>query len=256
MVESRVPSPESRILASRNSEPRVPSPDSRILAARNSEPRVPSRESRFFYIVNGDTLTDVDLASMRARHVESGAQVTMALIPNPRPDKYGGVTVDASGTITGFTRAGATRENYHFVGVQCAHPGVFASLPDGVAAESVNSLYRDMLTNQPGALAAFVSDATFQDIGTPADYLRTSLQLADVEGDHLVGNRNVEVAPSAVVLRTAVWDDVVIGAHATLIDCVIGDGARIPEHAHYERRAIVPAGGRPLPTTSRRSATY
>jgi NDP-sugar pyrophosphorylase family protein len=197
-----------------------------------------------FYIVNGDTLTNVDLGAMRARHVESGARVTMALIPNPRPDKYGGVLVDGSGVIIGFTRAGATPENYHFVGVQCADPGVFTSLPDGVAAESVNSLYRNMLTTEPGALVAFVSDATFQDIGTPTDYLRTSLRLAEVEGDHLARNRNVEVPASALVLRTAVWDDVVIGAHSRLVDCVIADGARIPDHAYYERCAIVPVGGR------------
>jgi NDP-sugar pyrophosphorylase family protein len=218
----------------------VRSPES----AARPESRTPIPESPFFYIVNGDTLTDVDLRAMRARHVESGARVTMALIPNPRPDKYGGVLVDRSGSITGFTRAGATSENYHFVGVQCADPAVFASLQDGVASESVNSLYRDMLANEPGALVAFVSDATFQDIGTPADYLRTSLQLAEVEGDRLAGSRNVEIAPSALVLRTAVWDDVVIGAHSRLIDCVIADGARIPAHAHYERRAIVPAGRR------------
>jgi NDP-sugar pyrophosphorylase family protein len=227
------------LLVTDNPAPRAPSPESRI-----REPRAPNPESRFFYIVNGDTLTDVDLGALRARHVESGARVTMALIPNPRPDKYGGVVVDGSGIITGFTRAGATRENYHFVGVQCADPAVFASLEDGVAAESVNSLYRDMLANEPGAIVAFVSDATFQDIGTPADYLRTSLQLAGTEGDRLAGSGNVEIAPSALVLRTAVWDDVVIGAHSRLIDCVIADGARIPAHAQFERRAIVPAGRR------------
>jgi hypothetical protein len=33
-----------------------------------------------------------------------------------------------------------------------------------------------------------------------------------------------------------------IGAPATLIDCIVGDGARIPDHARYERCAIVPAG--------------
>ena len=91
---------------------------------------------------------------------------------------------------------------------------------------------------------AFVSDATFQDIGTPADYLRTSLQLAEIEGDHLRRQSQRGDRPFCAVLRTAVWDDVVIGAHARLIDCVIADGARIPDHAHYERRAIVPAGRR------------
>src|SRR5688500_7450309 len=61
---------------------------------------------RTFVLVNGDTLTNVDLRAMLAQHRESGALVTMALIPNPRPDKYGGVLLDAGHAVTGFTRRG------------------------------------------------------------------------------------------------------------------------------------------------------
>lgn len=222
------------------------------------ESRTPSPESRTpgpedvhtFIIVNGDTLTDVDLAAMGRQHAASGALVTMAVIPNPRPDKYGGVLVGESGRVTGFTRAGLARENHHFIGVQYVESRVFAALEDGVPAESVNALYPRLIAADPGAVAAFVCDARFQDIGTPADYLRTSVQLAAEEGDRLTG-RNVRVPASARVQGTAVWDDVTIGAHATLVDCVVADGARIPDHAHYERCAIVPAGER-LPARGER----
>src|SRR4029450_11320890 len=43
-----------------------------------------------FLIVNGDTLTDVDLRALWQEHVNSGGTVTMALGPNPAPDKDGG----------------------------------------------------------------------------------------------------------------------------------------------------------------------
>jgi NDP-sugar pyrophosphorylase family protein len=249
-----------------NPEPRIPSPDSRTPppGSRISNPESPayaaerlrrglaiartdytaSGGGRTFLIINGDTLTDVDLAAMSRRHVDSGALVTMALIPNPQPEKYGGVLVGDSGTVTGFTRAGTTRENYHFIGVQFAEARVFTDLMDGVPAESVNVLYPRLMASEPGCIAAFVSAASFQDIGTPADYLRTSVQLAQMEGDRLAAGRNVQVAASATVRGTAVWDDVAIGAHATLIDCIVGDGARVPDHARYERCAIVPAGVR------------
>jgi len=39
-----------------------------------------------------------------------------------------------------------------------------------------------------------------------------------------------------------VWDDVTVGARAHLHDCIVADGAHIPDDAHYERCAIVPAG--------------
>ena len=60
---------------------------------RHALPLVADRDDDDFLIVNGDTLTDVDIWSLVARHRESGALVTMALIPNPRPDHYGGVLV-------------------------------------------------------------------------------------------------------------------------------------------------------------------
>ena len=73
--------------------------------------------SSTFIIVNGDTLTDVDLPAMLASHAASDALVTMALIPNPRPEQYGGVRV-SGGLVTGFTRAGTPGDSYHFIGVQ------------------------------------------------------------------------------------------------------------------------------------------
>src|SRR5437764_9751204 len=44
-----------------------------------------------FFIVNGDTLTDLALQSLAGAHVATKAMVTMALVPNREPDRYGGV---------------------------------------------------------------------------------------------------------------------------------------------------------------------
>ncbi|HEX6976435.1 MAG TPA: NDP-sugar synthase [Vicinamibacterales bacterium] len=197
-----------------------------------------------FLLVNGDTLTNVDVAAVLARHESSGARVTMALIPNPHPDKYGGVQVSDDGYVTGFSRAGAAQQSWHFIGVQAARAETFAALPDGVPAESVNMLYRQLIERHPCAIAAFTCDASFRDIGTPADYLRTSVELAAEEGDRLAAGARLNCAPSARVVRTALWDDVTIGERADLADCIVGDGARIPSHARYERCAIVAAHGR------------
>src|SRR5439155_16440805 len=44
-----------------------------------------------FYLINGDTLTDLDLTAVATAHQQSGARVTLALVPNHEPQKYGGV---------------------------------------------------------------------------------------------------------------------------------------------------------------------
>lgn len=200
-----------------------------------------------FLVVNGDTLTDLDLPALVRAHEASRAAVTMALIPNPRPDKYGGVKVDA-GRVIGFTRPGTAGASFHFIGVQVAEARVFAALPDGVPAESVGRVYRDLMARDPDAIGAFVCEARFQDIGTPADYLHTSLALAAAEGNRLVGNRS-RVADSAELRGTIVWDDVVIGARARLESCIVCDAARVPDGARYSRCAVLPADVRsPSPT--------
>jgi mannose-1-phosphate guanylyltransferase len=202
-----------------------------------------SSARRTFLLVNGDTLTDVDVNALIAAHERSDAAVTMALIPNPRPDKYGGVLV-ADGRVRGFTPRGAAGESYHFIGVQTADARVFQDLDDGVPAESVGSVYRRLLAAEPDAIAAFVSHASFQDIGTPADYLDTSLQLARTEGNAMTSGERSRIDPTAHLDRTAVWDDVSIGAGAQLTRCVVADGVKIPAGAVYTGCAIVPADGR------------
>ena len=166
-------------------------------------------------IVNGDTLTDLRIRDLIDHHERTGALVTMALIPNPRPDIYGGVRVE-DGWITGFTRPGTPERSYHFIGVQAVHAEALSTLEDGVPAESVNWLYPRLIRESPRAVAAFVVDAPFSDIGTPADYLQTSLDLAGREGDHLVSGARTDIHPSASLTRTAVWDDVTIGENAVL----------------------------------------
>jgi NDP-sugar pyrophosphorylase family protein len=210
---------------------------------RHALPLLTDGGSGLFLLVNGDTLTDVDLPALLALHADSGAEVTMALIPNPRPDHYGGVQVSEEGWVTGFTRPGRG-PSYHFIGVQAARASVFANLEDGVPAESVNSLYPGLIARNPRAVRAFVSDAAFRDIGTTADYVRTSVELAAVEGDRLASGRRLQIDDGARVVSTIVWDDVVIGRGAEIVQCVLADGVRVPAGARYERCAIVRADGR------------
>jgi NDP-sugar pyrophosphorylase family protein len=195
-----------------------------------------------FVLVNGDTLTTVDLAAMIDQHRRSGADVTMALIPNPRPDKYGSVVLDEHHAVTGFTRRGTP--GFHFIGPQVVQADAFTPLPDGVPSETVLGLYPQLIAQRHGSVMGFVSDAAFQDIGTPADLLQTSLDLAAAAGRPGRPNwgRGVRVAASARVTRSVLWDDVTIGEGCEIESCVIADGVRIPPGARYHRFSIVRTG--------------
>ena len=203
--------------------------------------------TRTFVLVNGDTLTDVDLHAMIDQHRRTGALVTMALIRNPRPDKYGSVLLDQHDIVTGFTRRGAVPpgiDGFHFIGPQIVEADVFEPLPDGVPSESVLEVYPKLMAADRGSVRGFVGTWSFQDIGTPADLLQTSLALAAADGrmDRPRWGRRVRVADSARVTRSVLWDGVTVGDGATLDECVVADEVEIPAGAAYARSAIVRDG--------------
>lgn len=180
-----------------------------------------------FLIVNGDTLTDVDVAALVADHQAAGALVTMAAIPNTQPDKYGGLSVDAQGQLTGFVVRGASVPSFHFVGVQVAEPAAFASVPPDIPHD-VRALYSALVAERPGSVRVMITAADFLDIGTPADYLSTALTVADRDRCLTFAGTRSRIAPDARVERSVLWDDVVVGRGALLKDCVVADGVVVP----------------------------
>jgi mannose-1-phosphate guanylyltransferase len=198
-----------------------------------------------FLIVNGDTLTDLDLGSLRQAHRDSGALVTLAVVDNQRPERYGGVLSDDAGAVRRFVPRGAQTPSHHFIGVQMVHRSVFEHLPAGEAVESVGSVYPALIAAQPGAIRVWRCHCRFWDVGTPADYLGTSLEIARLERvAALPPGREARIHPTARVTDTAVWDGVTIGPRAELIRCIVGDHVNIPEASEWRSVAIVPAAGR------------
>ena len=192
-----------------------------------------------FFLVNGDTLCDVDLAALLGAHLARRARVTLVVTSNPDPQRYGGIISDANGWVTGFTRAGDARDAAHFVGVQIVDASVFEPLPDGVPTASIGGLY-DTLLAKPEQVAAHNVDGRFHDIGTPADYLDTTRAVDAAEGQPSVsfGLRSV-AHPSAQLERSVLWDDVTIEAGCVVTDSIITDGVRLVEGTTLNRQAVV-----------------
>ncbi|MQA30463.1 MAG: NTP transferase domain-containing protein [Luteitalea sp.] len=176
-----------------------------------------------FFLVNGDTLTDVDLESVAAAHHRASALVTLALVPNTRFERYGGVLLDPDGIVAGFvSRGAAARGSFHLIGVQAVCADAFASLSSGVPARSIGGVYDELIRSRPGSVRGFVCDARFFDIGTVADYWHTSLALG------------TEPLP-----QTIVWDDVQIEEGSTVDQCIVTDGVRVGSGCVYRRQILL-----------------
>src|SRR5882762_9961073 len=66
----------------------------------------PMLDADTFLIINGDTLTDVDLVRLADAHAATGALVTLALVPNREFTRYGGVLLDDEQRLLGFSPRG------------------------------------------------------------------------------------------------------------------------------------------------------
>jgi mannose-1-phosphate guanylyltransferase len=202
-----------------------------------------------FLIVNGDTLTDVDLTTLADAHAASGALATLALVPNREFQRYGGVQLDAAGRVTGFPRRGPAAEgSYHYVGVQVVGGRVFDRVEPGAAASSIGGVYDAWIADRPGAIRGVVSNAGFYDVGTPGDYWRTSLAVAADEGSSNSSfGSGANIDGSACITQSILWDDVEVGPGVQLDECIVTDGVAVPAGSSH-RRAILVRGedGQPL----------
>jgi mannose-1-phosphate guanylyltransferase len=216
---------------------------------------------------NGDILFDVDLAAIVAAHRKSQALATMVLAPMPPGESYATVDVDhgmAVRRIAGLGPGGDALQPLHFTGVHVLSPALLDHVPARPFACDVNrSVYAPILAS--GHVRAVVATGYWNDLGTPARYLRANLDLLSGEAPvtlpgadpfaglspgpsraFVSGGASVDpsarlvgpvlVGPGAVVEAGAVvGPEVVLGSESR-----VGRGATVERAVVWSRTAIEP----------------
>jgi len=189
---------------------------------------LPLIDSDPFLIINADTLCDMELQPMIDAHLASGADVTMAVVPNPAPDHYNGIAADVDRQVLGFVPRGRSSGTWHYIGAQVVNARVFADLPDGVISETVGGIYPEMAVSRPGSIRIWPTDATFLDVGTPRDYLAAAL-------------RRGGAGAVAGVTNSVVWAGVQIEPGASVADCIVAGPVHLPADFRAHLSIIMPA---------------
>ena len=195
-----------------------------------SRARCSGRGARFL-IVNGDTLTDVDLArcsrrTPRAARSSRWRSFRIRRREIRRRARCGRIRA-------GFTRAGIGASRFTSSASRWPRP----RRSPGAGRRRRRRVGQLALSAADGeraarSIAAFVSTRTFDDIGTPADYLRTSLRAGRDEGGTAIGRDACR--PTRVIgagRSISLWDDVTSAPRAHLVDCIVADGRTIPAGA-------------------------
>jgi len=195
-----------------------------------------------FVVVNGDVLTDLDLASMLAHHRRLGVEGTLSLHRVDDPSPFGVMALDGEGRATDYVekppRETAPSDLIN-AGTYVLEPTVLDRIPPDVEVSIERSTFPAMVAD--GVLAGWVEGGYWLDTGTPEQLLRANLDVVDgrrgAHGDTVRG----DVHPDATVRRSVIGTGSRIEAGATVTDSVMRDGCLVESEAKVDR-ALLGAG--------------
>jgi len=125
-----------------------------------------------FFILNGDTLFDMNLDDMTAAYRRSHAVAAMAVRADPDAERWGAVELDAARRVRRISGRGVNPEGRSekrmFAGVHLMHPRLLASVPAGRESSIIDAYVGAIQAGETVAgceLAGYWSD-----FGTPERY--------------------------------------------------------------------------------------
>jgi len=125
-------------------------------------------------VMNGDVLTDVDLAALVARHEAEQASATILLTPVPNPAAYGLVETDAAGRVLRFLEKPQPHEittDTINAGIYVLETRVLELIPPAVNHSIERGFFPALLARGDRVLGP-VHRGYWIDIGTPEKYLQ------------------------------------------------------------------------------------
>jgi len=200
-------------------------------------------EDDTFIVVNGKIITDIDLNAALETHRSTKAIATLVLLPNARYEKFS-VVKTSDGCLTGFggmpVAAEFTAANppYMFTGIQILEPRILDYIPRGVFSHSTTEVY-------PQAVAAgervsvHVAAGRWLELSTIQRYRDISLLLLREGGETISTGAGCQIAPSAVVKDSVLWDNVVVAEGARVQRAILADNVHVAANEVLEDVAVV-----------------
>lgn len=184
-----------------------------------------------FVVMNGDVLTDVDVAELVAFHRRCGAEATLHLISVDDPSAYGVVDLDDEGRVKAFVEKpapGTAPSNLANGGTYVLEASILDRIPDGTPTSIERVTFPAVVAE--GRLFAHATTDYWIDTGRPDTFRQANLDTLD---GHRRRMRCDAIASDATVDATALIDHSLVGSGATvgpgahIVDSIILAGARI-----------------------------
>jgi len=202
-------------------------------AIRNVADRLVSAPDEPVMIFNGDILSGVDLAALRAEHTARGADVTLHLTKVADPRAFGLVPTDAEGWVTAFREKPQRPEDIVTDQINAGCYVFRRELIDDIPAGRRVSVERETfpgLLERGAKVLGVVEQSYWLDLGTPAAFARGSADLVlGAITSPAVPENTCPRYPEALVLAEAeVAEGAQLGAGSTVgRAAVVGEGAAV-----------------------------
>ncbi|MBS1808998.1 MAG: NDP-sugar synthase [Acidobacteria bacterium] len=201
-----------------------------------------------FLVVNGKIITNLDLSAALQTHRSKKAIATLVMKPNPKCEKFSEIIVDENGFYQGFggfpkaTDQGRLTSDIPlmFVGIHILEPKIFEYIPRAVFSDSIRDVYPNAMAAGE-KIAAHVGEGDWYELSTLARYLEISLEFMRRESLSYTADQGCEIAHTAQVTESVLWQNVRVEAGARVHQCVLADGVHIPANTQFERKVIVRA---------------
>ncbi len=131
-----------------------------------------------FFVLNGDTLFDVDLNALLDWQQTRMADCTLSLKPMSNADRYGMVSLNEDHIITAFQEKKENSSGYINGGVYCLFRNSFLNIP----FEKKFFFEKDYLEKYlyEREITGWVQDKYFIDIGIPTDYQKAQTEIPNL----------------------------------------------------------------------------
>jgi mannose-1-phosphate guanylyltransferase len=184
-------------------------------------------------VLNGDVVTDIDLAELSKAHTDSGADATIGLFSVKDTRPFGLVSLDSQDNIVGFEEKSEKSLGPGWInaGVYILNQSVIEMIPGGRAVSLEREVFPLLASRMK--LKGWKHSGFWYDIGKIPDYVTTNLELLQRPGSPFVEQSNEATAWAGVEQPSFLGKD-----------CTVEEGAKLGPRVILSPKVQVKAGAK------------
>lgn len=206
-----------------------------------------------FLVISGDALTNIDLRQFYIAHIESNADITMAVTETDNPSLYGVVQTDKQGYVKNFyekPKENIVDGNLINCGIYIINPAVLKQIPRNEPCDFARDLF-PLIMRKGHQIFTYKINRYWCDIGCIPEYYKANMDMLKGvkgldfftvarSGLHLQPLRKVFIGENTFIgLKVEIGDNVIIGnncyidGNISLSNCVIANNTFLNTSCHH-----------------------